>query len=519
MPLTTKRIVICAVALLIAACSETTTAGPTAPLASSLSPAPISATPAAPPATATPTPPLPHTGTLSEAEVPTLTSEPTLTPSPTARDVLAPTLGPYELSTVENTPVTPVPSPVPRIKFEDDVKNVLLIGSDKADEAGGYRTDTLIVVSINKTANTVTMLSIPRDLFVFIPRSKYQMGRINSVINVAKNVPGGPIPLLEQTILYNLGIPIHYYARVDFDSFKAIVDALGGVDIPVTCTFQDNRLKDPALDPLVAENWELYTLEAGIRHLDGDTALWYARSRQVSPGAGGDFDRARRQQEVLRAMFHKARESNLLLQIPALYNQFKASVETDMTLGDVLQFVTLALGLDDLNVRSYKISPPYTQGWQTPAEGADVQLPVADMFYDHIKRVMSAGATNRVSQAPYSVEIWNGTTWDEADELAAYRLGLEGLRVSIGAADRTDYAVTTIVDYTTSPKGSPIDSLKKLLHIADPANVIAQPDAASLVNFRVILGADYSPCTYQVAPTATPEPTATTMVETPTPTP
>ncbi|MEK7276762.1 MAG: LCP family protein, partial [Chloroflexota bacterium] len=334
----------------------------------------MSATPAASPATATPT--LPHSHT------PTLTSEPTLTPSPTARDVLAPTLGYFEV-TAEVTPVTPVPSPVPRIKFEDDVKNVLLIGSDKADEAGGYRSDTLIVVSINKTANTVTMLSIPRDLFVFIPRSKNQMGRINSVINVAKNMADGPIPLLEQTILYNLGIPIHYFARVDFDSFKAIVDALGGVDIPVACTFQDNRLKDPALDPQVAENWELYTLEAGLHHLDGDTALWYARSRQVSPGAGGDFDRARRQQEVLRAMFHQARASNLLLQIPALYDQFKSSVETDMTLGDVLQFVTLALGLDDLNIRSYKISPPYTQGWTTPNDGASVQLPVADDFYDH----------------------------------------------------------------------------------------------------------------------------------------
>ncbi len=510
MPLTTKRFVICAVALLIAACSETATAEPTPVVEPTLTPAnatvpSVPSVPSVPASTFTPIP-----------AIPTGTPAPTFTPSPTAREVLAPTLGYFEV-TAEVTPVTPVPSPVPRIKFEDDVKNVLLIGSDKVDDSGGYRSDTLIVVSINKTANTATMLSIPRDLFVFIPRSKYQMGRINSVINVAKNAPGGPIPLLEQTILYNLGIPLHYFARVDFDSFKAIVDALGGVDIPVSCTFQDNRLKDPALDPQAPENWELYTLEAGLHHLDGDTALWYARSRQISPGAGGDFDRARRQQEVLRAMFHKARESNLLLQIPALYDQFKTSVETDMTLGDVLQFVTLALSLDDLNIRSYKISPPYTQGWTTPNDGASVQLPVADDFYDHVKRVMSTGATNRASQAPFSVEIWNGTTWADAEALAAYRLGQEGLIVSIGAADRADYPTTTLIDYTTSSKASPIDDLKKLLHITDPANVIAQPDANSPVNFRVILGADYNPCTYQVAPTATPEPTATLAAETPTP--
>ncbi|MEK7276116.1 MAG: hypothetical protein AAB427_02090, partial [Chloroflexota bacterium] len=129
------------------------------------------------------------------------------------------------------------------------------------------------------------------------------------------------------------------------------------------------------------------------------------------------------------------------------------------------------------------------------------------------------GATNRASQAPFSVEIWNGTTWADAEALAAYRLSQEGLIVSIGAADRADYPTTTLIDYTTSSKASPIGDLKKLLHITDPANVIAQPDAASPVNFRVILGADYNPCTYQVAPTATPEPTATLAAETPTPAP
>ncbi len=461
----------------------------------------LAAAPTTAPAPASPqftdTPVATPTATLA------VTEPPTLTPSPTARDVKSPTLGPYELSTVEVTPVTAVPSPVPHIKFEDDVKNILLIGSDQADANGGYRSDTLIVVSVDKTANTVTMLSIPRDLFVFIPKSRLQMGRVNSVINVAKNAPGGPIPLLEQTILYNLGIPIHYYARVDFDSFKAIVDTLGGVDIPVTCTFQDHRLKDPSLDPQLDDSWALFTLNAGWQHMDGDTALWYARSRQKT--GGGDFDRARRQQEVLRAIYHTARAQNLLPQVPALYQQFQSTVETDMTLGDVLQFMSLALSLNDLNVRSYKISPPYVTGWTTPNDSASVQLPVPDEFYKYVQRVMSAGSTNHAAQTPYSVEIWNGTTWKDAGDLAAYRLGLEGLVVTQGQPDRTDYATTTLIDYTTSPKGSPIAELKKILHLKD-VNVIAQPDPNSPVKFRVILGADYDPCTYPVSPLATPTP-------------
>ncbi|MBM4424911.1 MAG: LytR family transcriptional regulator [Chloroflexi bacterium] len=474
----------------------------------------------------TPPPNHPATAPRSDSGVgtttppPTSTPEPTLTATPTARTVLDPTLQ-YFYLTPENTPVTAVPSPVPRIKQEDDIKNILLIGSDKTDTNGGYRADTLIIVSVNKTANTVTLLSIPRDLYVFIPKSRAVMGRINSVINVAKNVEGGPIPLLEQTILYNLGIPIHYYARVDFDSFRAIVNTLGGIDVPVTCDFQDWRLKDPALDPRVEENWELFTLNAGIQHLDGDTALWYARARQVGrAGSGADFDRARRQQEVLRAMFRRAREQNLLPQIPELYQQYRTSVETDMTLGDVLQFVQLALALDDLNIRSYGIRSPYVQGWTTPNDNASVLLPAPDEFYKYIQRVMTAGGSNRVSQTPYSVEIWNGTTWDEADDLAAYRLGLDGLRVSIGSPDRTDYASTLIIDYTTSPKGSPIKELQKTLHVAD-ASVLALPDENSPVQFRVVLGADYNPCSYQVAPVVTLTPTPTAAPPTPegTPTP
>lgn len=434
---------------------------------------------------------------------PTATSEATLTLSPTARDVLDPTLQ-FSYLTPEETPVTAVPTPVERIELEAGVKNILLIGADTS--GAEYRSDTMIVVSINQTANTVTMLSIPRDLFVFIPKSLKVMGRINTAINIARNRPEGPIPLLEQTILYNLGIPVHYYARVDFDGFKTIVDALGGIDIPVTCTFQDHRLIDPALDPQVEENWELYTMNVGWQHMDGATALWYARSRQKT--GGGDFDRARRQQEVLRAIYHKAREQNLLDPGTAtsLYNQFSSVVDTDMTLGDILQFLPLALSLDDLNVHNYRITPPYTQGWTAP-DGAAVQLPVPDEFYKYVQRAMAAGGTNRASQNPYTVEIWNGTTWAEADDLAAYRLGLEGLRISMGAPDRTDYATTTIYDYTTSPKGSPIAQLKKLLHVAD-ANVIAQPDPNSPVNFRAVLGADYNSCTYTVAPlaTATPAP-------------
>lgn len=470
-----------------------------------------------------PTPSPVPTTTLEPTETPsaTATVEPTLTASPTARGVLDPTLQVTFLTPV-NTPSTEVPTAVPVITQTDDVKNILLIGSDKADSGGGYRSDTMIVVSVNMTAKTVTMLSIPRDLYVFIPKSKNVMGRINSAIASALGASGGPIPELEETILYNLGIPIHYYARVDFQSFKAIVDTLGGIDIPVTCDFQEWRLTDPSADPQNQANWDLYTLKAGIQHLDGDTALWYARGRQVGrAGSGSDFDRHRRQQEVLRAMFHQARSQNILAHIPDLYQQLIQNVDTDMTLGDILQFTQLGLSLDELSIRSYSIKAPYVTGWVTPNDKAQVLLPVPDEFYKYIQRVMSVGSANRLEQSPVKVEIWNGWTWDQAARLAAYRLNVDpdvNLDVTIGTADRTDYTSTTIIDYTGSAKGSPLAHLKKVLHVSD-ANVIAQPDPASPVQFRVILGADYNSCAYQVASVVTLTPPPDTLAATATPQP
>src|SRR5574337_1150486 len=145
-------------------------------------------------------------------------------------------------------PSIPIPEPMPQLHLDKDIVNILLLGRDTARGSNSYRTDVIIVVSINKKTNSVTLLTIPRDLYVYIPG--WTMNRINtaSLHGDAIGYPGGGVALLEQTILYNLGIPIHGWARIDFDGFKEVVDLLGGVDIPVSCEMTDWRLKDPALD-------------------------------------------------------------------------------------------------------------------------------------------------------------------------------------------------------------------------------------------------------------------------------
>ena len=185
--------------------------------------------------TARPSPALVQSA-AAQAATPPPASTRAATPTPTAQTKVEPTLGYYNITPAANaTLATPIPTPVSQLDLDEDVVNILLIGTDYRAAEATFRTDTLIVVSINKKAGSVSMLSIPRDLYVYIP--KWGMSRINSAYGAAASnaYPGGGPALLEQTLLYNLGIPIHYYALVNFDGFRQIVDTLGGIDVPVNC--------------------------------------------------------------------------------------------------------------------------------------------------------------------------------------------------------------------------------------------------------------------------------------------
>ena len=181
----------------------------------------------------------------------------------------------------ESTPSS-VPDPVPLLDSSAyDLANYLLLGSDTSNPQNNGRTDAIMVVSVNRTAGTVALLSIPRDLYLYIP--DWGMGRINTAYAHGEAVEAGRGPqLLIDTIRYNLGLTIDHYARVDFIGFKRIVDGVGGVELPVDCAIQDWRLIEPDMDPTIEENWAIFTLPIGMQHVDGDLALWYVRSRRTS---------------------------------------------------------------------------------------------------------------------------------------------------------------------------------------------------------------------------------------------
>jgi LCP family protein required for cell wall assembly len=415
---------------------------------------------------------------------------PTLTGTPTAQPVNQPTLGYYNITPLANaTLVTPFPTPLPSIKLDEGIINILLIGTDyRPYISQNYRTDTLIIVSVNTASGLVTMVSIPRDLFVYVPL--WGMTRINTAFDAGEriNYAGGGAALLKQTILYNLGVPIHYYALINFDGFRQIVDTLGGVEVAVNCDLTEYKLKSPELDERLTENYELYSQPIGVAQMNGDVALWYARARPV----GGDYFRSYRQRQVLRAILRAARSANLIPQIPSLYSDFQDVVTTDLGLWDAMQFAPLATKLEDAQLRSFAIGPNQTAQWLTP-KGDDVLLPKAEALQRLMTEAFTPPSANQLQRPLTRVEVVNASGNVGWELLAAETLRNDGFVPVFNTEAVLTQTITSLVDYTTTAKGSPLKTLQAVLHVAD-ANVTPQPTADNAFQFRLVLGQDYNPC-------------------------
>jgi LCP family protein required for cell wall assembly len=364
--------------------------------------------------------------------------------------------------------------------------NFLLIGSDRRP-GGSFRTDTLLIAILRLNDGQVSLISIPRDLWVSIPDWENQ--RINTAYQhgISVGYPGGGPGLLKDTILYNLGVRIDHTALVEFDGFRQIVDTLGGVDVPVACPYTDWRIIDPSYDPENENNWYLYTTGPGLVHMDGDLALWYARSRQKS----NDFDRGRRQQEVLRALFTHTLQAGTLKRIPELYNDLKSTVETDLNLVDLLQLSLYAPKMTNADIRSYYIRPPLVSSWITES-GAAVLLPNEAPLQQMLTEALSA-STKTVERQDIVIDVMNGTSITGYETLAASRLNYAGYETNILPSDRQDYAYSVLIDKTTAQDRAQSDPILNVMGML-PGNVISSPDANSKVHYLLILGYDYQPC-------------------------
>lgn len=262
---------------------------------------------------------------------------------------------------------------------------VLLMGLDRRPDEEGlmYRTDTMMLISLDRDSNSVGVLSLPRDLYVDVPGYS-ELQRINSamVLGELQQPNYGPT-LAMQTVQYNLGMYVHAYVAMDFNAVTTIVDLLGGVDIDVPYAIADYEYPDMnyGYDPLI--------LPAGLQHMDGATALKFARTRH----GDSDFERARRQQLVLYALRDRILNFNLLPQLivqsPSLLGALSENVYTNLTLDQLIQ---LAMTLKDIpgdSIRTGVIDSNYSMPFTTAA-GAQVVVPRRAMLADLLSNVFGA---------------------------------------------------------------------------------------------------------------------------------
>jgi len=247
---------------------------------------------------------------------------------------------------------------------------VLVMGLDRRPGETGlaYRTDTMMLVSLDPATNSIGILSIPRDLYVEVPGYN-QLQRVNSPMVLGElRQPGAGPELAMQTVQYNLGIRIHDYVVIDFNSFIKIIDLIGGLDVDIPYTISDT------LYPDMNYGYDPFYIQAGAQHLDGATALKYARTRH----GDNDFVRAQRQQLVLYALRDRVLSPDLLpqliIQSPSLLAAVNDGLYTGLTIDQLIQ---LALYLKDIpaeNIRTGVINEQYTIGYSTP-QGASVLVP------------------------------------------------------------------------------------------------------------------------------------------------
>lgn len=398
-----------------------------------------------------------------------------------------------------------VPVPMPLLDFGDyEVVTFLLLGSDTSNPQNAGRTDVIMLVFVNRTANTLSMLSVPRDLYVYIPERGMQ--RINTAYGFGENGggEGGGSALLIETVRHNLGIEVDYHARVDFNDFRDIVNGVGGVEIAVDCAIQDWRLTEPGLDPSDANNWELFTLPVGMHLMDGDLALWYARSRRTS----SDFDRGHRHQALMLALWRRVTELGLLNQLPDIWTQVVETVDTDVTLQDAVGLLPVLASIDASQIQSFTLTPYIEVEPGVSPEGANI-LHINRGAMLSLEDLLITPPTERqlVQERP-TVAVINASGVEDLALVVADRLSWEGFVPVVVDGDVPQRRYTSVVDYTGSAKSTSLSTIQDTLRVTD-AGVRVEPNAEREFDFRVEVGSEYFACTRNViAPTATATPAA-----------
>ena len=390
--------------------------------------------------------------------------------------------------------------------------NILLAGdsSDDPHHQGAELTDSIMVLSIDTQNHTAFMLSIPRDLWVYIPGMQaYQ--KINAANDVTtfhqSGLPSGGMGQLQQIVQNDLGIPIDYYGLINYTAFRDAVNAVGGITI-------DIKSSDPRG---IYDSFTHLKLPNGEDNLTGQQALDLARARGDTPAGditygipSSDFTRTMYQREMLVALAAKGKTLGVItnpLKITSLFDALGNNVQTNLNLQDVLRLIQLTKGMNPSSVGSYEYSSSLTGATQPlltdytdPASGQEALIPAAGVGdYGQLQQYyLQLTSNNPVVQEGANIVILNGSN---VNGLAGKERGVlqtKGIdSVSIADANNV-YSGTMIVDQSKGADPATAKLLGQLFPGTDVTSYAGSAEAEDAANypnanFVIVLGENWDP--------------------------
>jgi len=410
---------------------------------------------------------------------------------------ITPEINPANTSLPGDLPITTDPSfSQPELTPWDGAGRVtiLLLGLDYRDwsqSEGASRSDTMMLLTLDPLTKTAGILSIPRDLWVSIPGFKH--GKINTAyyLGDAYKLPGGGPGLAVETVEQLLGVPIHYYAQIDFNAFVRFIDEIGGVkiDVPEAITVD-----------LIGSGYQTKkTLKPGRQVLPGAWALAYARARYTQ---GGDFDRAGRQQQVILAIRDRILRwkmlPTLVTKAPSLYKELSSGIRTNLSLDDAIKLAVSANEIPEKNIKRGLIDKGNVHFGFSP-DGLSILIPIPDEILELRDNIFASsgslapltegGVEKKMQAENAKIGIYNGSnSQDLAIRTADYLSGVDANITIIGDADQS-YANTVVIDHTGNPYT--LAYLKDILRIS-PYRIYIEFDPSSPIDVKLFLGNDWA---------------------------
>ena len=412
--------------------------------------------------------------------------------------------GPQITVNEQGTPVAVEAAPLPDIAAPEETLpswdggsrvTLLFIGLDERDWEAGQgapRSDTMILFTIDPISKTAGMLSVPRDIWANIPG--YGYSRINTAYSTGEGnkLPGGGPGLAVKTVEQFIGVPIQYYAQVDFRAFEEAIDAMGGLYF---CPNERITIDPIGPKPPVkmGPNCQVYW---------GYEVLGYARNRKTE---GGDVDRANRQQKVIMALvdqvFSPQNFPDMVKRAPDIYAEAESGLRTNLSFDDALKLGVLLSQVDPANIKRGVID--YTMvtldNVVLGGQNASIFKPIPDkirVLRDEIftssgplSPMASGDPVTLMQQDGARVRVVNGTYTEGLPERTGNYLLSQGMQVvEAGGYASNQYARTTVVMY--GPKLYTLRYIYTLFGMSAYDQIVFSPDPGSPVDIEIRVGAD-----------------------------